>query len=75
MQDEIPQENACFSGHSDLIQERNDSGDFAVNSRKRVFVAPAIRIGEEATHEKTQFLFVIFIVSHVPKASSRAQIV
>ena len=72
---EIPQEGARLNRHAHLLQEGDDVRDFSVDSAESTLIATAGRIREEAPHEKMQFQFVIFIVSHVPKASPRAQIV
>ena len=73
--DEIPQKGTRLRRHPHLLEKGDDMHDFAVDAAECVFIAPAGRIRKEAPHEKMQFLFVIFIVSHAPKANSREQIV
>ena len=73
--DKIPQKGTRLNRHTHLFQEGDDVRDFSVDSAESTFIATAGRIREEAPHEKMQFQFVIFIVSHAPKASPRKQIV
>lgn len=73
--DEIPQKGTRLDRHPHLLQKSDDVSDFAVDSAERALIVTAGCIRKEAPHEKMQFQFVIFIVSHAPKANPREQIV